>query len=143
LIVLFQFGACDFINGYTRLYGLTDLESAHVDVDGSSTYNVCVKHVDYNLTDSGYVNNVNLFYLYPDSNSAIWTQTGSRYSGEPPFWYNVSLSSDKTISYIINSSSMAAQNYSCIGKIDEDNIYGSHMGDCSSSHPDTLWVKLI
>lgn len=140
-IVLFQFGPCDFSNNYFRLYGLTDLENAHADIDGSSTYNICVKHIDYILSTSGYANNIDLFYLYSQNNSAVWTQTGSE-AISPLFWYNVTLSSDKAITSVVDSSDMSSLGYTCIGKIDQDDTYGSHMGDCSSSHADTIWVKI-
>jgi hypothetical protein len=38
---------------------------------------------------------------------------------------------------------MSNQDYICLAKIDEDNVYGSHIGSCDSSvMPDKLWVKL-
>lgn len=138
----FMFGACDFASGYVRLYGLTDIDNAHAEIDGSSTYNLCIKHLDYNLGTSSSGNFVNLFYLTSQNNSAVWINKTSIYQA-PSSWYNVSLSSTAGVwSYVVNSSDMGSLGYTCIGKISRDDIYGSHIGDCSSTLPDTLWIKL-
>lgn len=143
LIVKFVNGPCDFSSGYIRLFGLSDLDNAHAELSGSSlyTYNACIRHVEYTLGTSSEGNFVNLFYLTEMNNSAIWTNKSSILV-EPINWFNVSLSSSGgSFDYIISSTSPGL-NYACLAAIDVDNIMGSHIGTCTSSMPDKIWLKL-
>jgi hypothetical protein len=143
LMVKFEMGPCDFGAGYIRMFGLTDLDNAHVDIDGSSTYNVCFKHPNYTLSFGlGGSVTQDLFYLIGKNNSAVWTDKGSILE-VPSQWEDVILSSNGGVfDYQINSVQPSLEHI-CIGSIDLDNVYGSHYGDCNSVDlNDKIWVKL-
>ena len=141
-VVSEQFAECNFASGYIRLFGLTDIDNAHVDIDGTSTFNICVRHFNYTLGTVSSGNFVNLLYVTEQNNSAVWIEKDSILIPSAQ-WYNISLSSSGgAISYVINSSDMIADGYSCIARIDRDDVYGSHAGTCDSSLPDALWFKI-
>lgn len=142
LIVKYVMGSCDFANGYIRLFGLTDLDNAHIEIDGSSTYSVCVKDLDYILSiGSGGSVSQDIFYLIGTNNSAVWTDKGSVLI-EPTFWEDVVISSSGGIFGYQISSTQPSNKYVCLGSLDIDNVYGSHFGDCDSSLPDKIWISL-
>lgn len=144
LSVLFQTTTCDFASGYLRLYGLSALDNAHAEISNSSlyTYSACVKHYDFNLSLTSGITSQRIFSLTGKNNSAVWINKGSIYQS-PLQWFDINLySSDGTFSYAINSSDMSNLGYACIGKINQDDIYGSHIGSCSSLMNNTIWVKL-
>lgn len=143
LVVRFIMGqSCGGLgSGYYRLYGLTGLDNAHADTDGSSTYSLCLRHLDYNISASGYAFSNDAFYLNEQNNSAVFTSQGSILVN-PSQWFPATISSNGNVDVVVNSSDMTSSGYSCIGKIDEDNVYGSHIGDCSSGHADGLWLKI-
>ncbi|MBN2880861.1 hypothetical protein JXM83_02300, partial [Candidatus Woesearchaeota archaeon] len=121
-----------------------DFENGHAEIPTSSlyTYSVCARHLDYNIRTESLGNFINLFYLISMNNSAVWTSQSSIYE-EPSSWLNVDISSDGGVfSYQINVTSPGVD-YVCVASIDKDDVYGSHIGDCSSSLPDKLWVRLI
>lgn len=144
LHAVFQIGSCDFASGYLRLYGLSSYDNAHAEDSDSYlyTYNLCIKHYDYNLSLSSGITSKTIISLTEKNNSAVWFNKGSIIQ-TPAQWFDVNLySSDGTFSQVINSSDMTLSNYTCLGKVEEDNIYGSHIGDCSSSLSETIWVRL-
>ena len=143
LIITEEFGECDFASGYIRLFGMSGTQNAHADIDGSYTYSICARHLDYTLSMSSTGSYVTLFYLTQTNNSAVWTDQSSIYE-TPSTWHDVSISSSGgTLDYAINSSDMSNQDYVCVGAINEDNVYGSHIGDCDSSMTDKIWIRLI
>lgn len=141
LIVSYQFEECSFAMGEVRLFGLTDIDNAHVDIDGSSTYNLCVRHLDYDLSLGVSANSQDIIYLIGENNSAVWTRK-DLVLVEPSSWVDVVLSSsDGVFNYQINST-QPDFDYVCLGSIDRDDVYGSHMGDCDSTLPDKIWIRL-
>lgn len=143
LIISYQMIPCDFSSGYRRLFGLNSLDNAHIDIDDVSTYNVCIRHLDYNLNlGSGGSTSQTLMYLIGTNNSAVWTNTSSVIIS-PPSWENLTISSSGGIfDYQVSSTQPSGDEHVCLGSIDLDNVYGSHFGDCDSSLPDKLWLKL-
>lgn len=144
LHVIFQNGVCDFASGYVRVYGLSATDNAHAEDSDSYlyTYNVCMKHYDYNLSISSGLVSQRLFSLTEKNNSAIFIDKSSSIQTPSP-WVDVNLySTSGVFSLVVNSSSMTQLNYTCIGKINWDDVYGSHIGDCTSTLNDTIWLKL-
>lgn len=142
--IRFQTAACDFSSGYVRLYGLSSLDNAHAEIPSSSlyTYSACAKHAQYQIGTASSGNFTNLFYLTETNNSMIWIDKGSIYQS-PAEWFNISISySGGNFSYVINTTAPDSD-YVCAGSIERDDVYGSHIGDCRSSMPDKLWVKLV
>lgn len=116
-------------------------------MQGDGTLNLCLKHIFYELStfDIG-GSSLDLFYLLNDSNSAVWTDKGEVIiPQDPQNWVNISLfSQGGEFEFIINNNSLKEEGFVCIGKIIEDNVYGSHLSSCSSSSfDDILWLKLI
>jgi len=72
LIVVSQMGPCDISSGYVGLFSLTDFNNSHAGTYLSSTYNICIRHLDYTLGTSSSGNYVNLFYL-TDFNNVLTT----------------------------------------------------------------------
>lgn len=145
LIVDFKVGICDYASGYIRLYGLSGINNSHAEISSSNryTYNVCIKDLNYNLGTLSTGNFVNLFYLNADNNSMVWTNKSSVITPQTN-WFNVSISTilGPLWDYQISNLDLSSSGYSCVGKVDLDNIYGSHIGDCSSNYNTTLWLKL-
>jgi len=144
LVVRFVFGGCDFSKGYVRFLGLSELDIGHAEVGSSSlyTYSVCVRHLNYTLSTASGAVSQNIAYLLDETNSHIFTSTSSVYE-EPSQWYNATLySSGGTWSVSVGPTAPSSA-YSCLFSLDEDNVYGSMIGDCnSSSLPDRFWAKL-
>lgn len=141
--VLFQNSACDFSSGYVRVYGMSDIDQAHAQLSTQSgfTYNVCAKHINYTLSVTPGSNNVTLFYLINASNSHVFRTKASVYQ-VPAQWYPIYLKSSGGTFTSVVAASAPDETYQCFGAFDLDDVYGSHVGDCSSTMPNKLWVKL-
>lgn len=140
-LVSFSSGACP--SGYTKIYGLSDSDNAHAELANSSSYsnNLCIRHLSYTLGTSTNGNSQTLFYLTEENNSAVWTTQDSIYE-EPSTWYPVAISSSGgTFSFSIAETAPGI-GYECIGAIDQDDVYGSHIEYCSGDLTDKLWLKL-
>ncbi len=143
-IVSFQSGACNFAGGYIRLYGLSGIDNAHAEVSSSTdyTYNVCIKYEGYTLGTSQTGTYLDLFYLNNESNSAVFMNKTEIYE-VPSSWYNITISTSEGSLDLVIGGSAPSNLYKCIGKVDRDDIYGSHISDCdSTSFNDTLWLKI-
>lgn len=144
LIVNFQVEPCDLSSGYIRLYGLTGLDNAHADVDGSSTYNVCARHLDYTLGKSCSGIYSTVFYLGDVNNSQVWIDNST--AAPEPFagyydWQQLCLSSSGgTVSVDINSTAPNS-NYVCAGSLDRDDYNGAAAGNCDV-YSDKIWIKV-
>ncbi|MFW5704728.1 MAG: hypothetical protein ACOCXG_02690 [Nanoarchaeota archaeon] len=144
LVVRFVFGNCDFSKGYVRLLGLSELDVGHAEVGSSSlyTYSVCVRHLNYTLSAGTGAFKQEIVSLLNESNSHIFTSTASVYQA-PLQWHNVTLYSSGGTWDVFVGSTAPSSAYSCLFSLDEDNVYGSMIGDCdSSSLPDKFWAKL-
>ena len=133
--------SCNFIDGFKRLYGINNLENAHVDIDETGPTNICIKHALHTLTITQ-TGDFDVLHLYTENNSAVWTSTIGAYS-QSPYWFNVSISGGNSYDFQINST-QPGQNYACMGSIDEDNYLGAHISDCDSINPamTKMWLKI-
>lgn len=145
-ILTYVNGFCDFSSGYIKILGLSGFDNAHVEPANYNnyTYNLCARHLNYDpLGTSNSGNFQRLLSLTDVTNSAVWINK-TLINQTPAQWYDISISSSNggVFSYNVTSTDLSYSGYKCVGKIDRDDNFGSHMGDCSSSLPDTIWVKL-
>ena len=144
-IVDFKLGSICDMNS-KKYYGLEFLNDTHVEISSSNlyTYSLCLEHVIYDISDD--CNGVydTIFYLDNSTNAHIFTDNSTPY--EPIFtWNEICLSANdgfaSNVDVIYSSSDMTAFNYSCIGSVEIDNVYGGHAGDCQG-FSNKIWAKI-
>jgi len=141
VVFSYQTEVCDISAGYRRLFSLTSLENAHVNIGDLGAYRLCVRSFGGDLKfDKSNSNYKSIMYLIGTNNSAVWLNKSMVYK-EPAKWDDIGFYIEgKTFDVKINSTE-PEYGYICLGAVDRDDIYGSHFGDCSSSMSDKIWLS--